>query len=67
MGDQLVAVLQKIDTVIPEQVIAVPKISYDGTPQRVVDRRRPPESGTVGGSAYDRVLFLVAAACGADR
>ena len=44
MGDQLVAVLQKIDTVIPEQVIAVPKISYDSTPQRVVDRRRPQEA-----------------------
>ena len=38
------AVLQKIDTVIPEQVIAVPKISYDSTPQRVVDRRRPQEA-----------------------
>ena len=44
MGDQLVEVLQKIDTVIPEQVIAVPKISYDSIPQHVVDRRRPQEA-----------------------
>ena len=44
MGDRLVEVLQKIDTVIPEQVTAVPKISYDSTPQGVVDRRRPQEA-----------------------
>ena len=41
MGDQLVEVLQKIDMVIAEQVIAVPKISYDSYTPRVVDRRRP--------------------------
>ena len=36
MVDQLVDVLKLLDTAIPEQVIAVPKISQDAIPQRTV-------------------------------
>ena len=39
MGNQVVEVLQKIDMVTPEQVLAVPKISLDRIPQRSAVRR----------------------------
>ena len=38
MGNQLV---ERLDTLTPERVIAVPKISQDRIPQRFVDWRRP--------------------------
>ena len=41
MGNQLVDVLQKIDTLTPEQVIEVPKILPERVPQRLVERRPP--------------------------
>ena len=41
MGDQLVEVLQKIDTLTPVQVIEVPKIFQDRLPQRFVEGRPP--------------------------
>ena len=39
MGNQVVEVLQKIGMETPEQVVAVPKISLDQTPQRSAVRR----------------------------
>ena len=41
MGNRLVEVLQKIDTLIPAQVIVVPLIFQDRIPQRFVERRAP--------------------------
>ena len=41
MGNQLVEVLQKIDTRTSHQVIKVPKIFPDSVPQRLVERRPP--------------------------
>ena len=41
MGNQLVEVLQKIDTRTSHQVIEVPKIFPDNVPQRLVECRRP--------------------------
>ena len=38
MGDQLVEFMKRLDTLTPEQVIAVPKISQDRIPQRFVGR-----------------------------
>ena len=41
MGNQLVEVLQKIDTRTSHQVIEVPKIFLDSVPQRLVESRPP--------------------------
>ena len=45
MENQLVEFMQRLDTLTPEQVIVVPKISQDRIPQRFVDRRRPQKAG----------------------
>ena len=67
MGNQVMEVLQKIDMETPEQVIAVPRISLDPNPTALCGTSYA-ESGTVGGSTYDRVfLFSAAAHCRADH
>ena len=60
MVEQLPDVVQFFDTLTtePEQVIEVPKIFPEDVPMRAVLR---------GGSADDRILFLVAATNGAER
>ena len=72
MGEQLPDVLQFFASFLPgvaEQVLEVPKIFLDTTPQRLGDHlRQPADGGTVGACADCRVLFFAPAAyCRADR
>ena len=66
--EQLPDVLQFFDTLTtdPEQVVEVPKIFPKDVPMRAVFRD-PAAGRTAGGSADDRILFLVAAPYGAER
>ena len=49
MVDQLVAVLKHVDSSVPDQIIAVPKISLPSRPLRGPCRHA--DDGTAGGSA----------------
>ena len=66
MENQLVEVLQKIDTQTSHQVVEVPKIFSDSSTTPCGESSAV--GGTVGGSADDHVLqFSSAADCGANR
>ena len=66
--EQLPDVLQFFGTLLtdPEPVIEVPKIFPEDVPMRAV-LRDPQLAETAGGSADDRILFVVATTYGADR
>ena len=49
--DTVLDFFRALDQPVDEQVIAVPKISFDRVSQRLVERRLPQICGTVGGSA----------------
>ena len=68
MGNQLVEVLQKIDTRTSHQVIEVPKIFPDRVPQRLVESR-PPQMAEQLVEVPTIVSFIShsAADCGANR
>ena len=53
MVDQLVAVLRPVDSPVPDQIIAVPKISLPSRPLRAAPCRHA-DGGTAGGCAYRR-------------
>ena len=55
-GDQVVEMLRMLDVPAIEQVIAVPKISLDGVPQRFCPSSSA-EGRTVGGSADGSCLL----------
>ena len=64
MVDQLVAVLKRFDTAVPEQIIAVPKVSWPSRLRRGYCSNA--DGGAVGGSATGRGRCLASAACRAD-
>ena len=67
MENQLVEVCQQLDTHIPEQAIEVPKTSSSSRHSRRRRVRFAQQTTELGGSAYDRDLFFVAWADGAEH